>query len=205
MDELTAQEEIAFIKKVMQDSRKVILADGIEFIYWGIIVTICLLYTFFTYYTLNFNAKDPGRSVFMFWFIFMFIGGIGSSIFLKKRYKSERIKSLAGTILGKIWLANGIGMMLVAFIGGSFGAIHGVFISPLMCSFLGSSYFISGFIYGKKWISNLAFLWWLGAVIMFIFPGLYTVLMMAMMMILLQITPGIILYRNSKKEFAATE
>ena len=204
MDELTAQEEIAFIKKVMQDSRKTILADGIEFIYWGVIVTICLLFTYFSYCAFNYHSTNPSKRVFIFWIIFMFIGGVGSSIFLKKRYKSVRIKSLAGNILGKIWSANGISMIVTAFVGSLSGAFHGQYISPLMSCFLGSSYYISGFIYGKKWISNLAFLWWLGAIIMFVFPGLYTVLMMAMMMIFLQITPGIVLYRNSKKEFAKT-
>jgi len=202
MDELTAQEEIAFIKKVMQDSRKVILTDGIEFIYWGVIVTICLL---FTYFTAEQHMTGPINMVSIFWTIFMLIGGLGSAVFLKRRYKSAEAKSLAAIVLGKIWLANGIGMILAGFVGGFSGAIHGVFISPLMSCFLGGSYFISGFIYGKKWISYLALLWWLGAVIMFIFPGLYVVLMMAIMMILFQIVPGITLYRESRKEFAAVE
>ena len=205
MDELTVQEEIAFIKKVMQDSRRVILADGLEFIYWGLIVTICLLYTFFSYCTVDYHKSDPSHNVFLFWVIFMIIGGVGSSIFLKKRYKTIQVKSLAGTILGKIWFANGIGMLLTAFVGSFSGAVHGVYISPLMSSFLGGSYFVSGFIYGKKWISNLAYLWWLGAIIMFIFPNLYTVLLMAIMMLLFQVTPGIILYRQSKLEFSKTE
>jgi hypothetical protein len=202
MDELTAQEEIAFIKKVMQDSRKVIYTDGIEFIYWGVIVTICLI---FTYFTAGYHITNPINIVSMFWLIFMLLGGAGSSIFIKKKYRHARVKSLAGNILGKIWLANGTGMILTAFVGSFSGAIRGVFISPLMCCFLGCSYFISGFIYGKKWISYLAFLWWFGAIIMFIFPGLYVLLLTAAMMILFQITPGVILYKNSKQEFAKTE
>jgi hypothetical protein len=202
MDELTAQEEIAFIKKVMQDSRKAILTDGIEFIYWGVIVTICLI---FTYFTAGHHVNGPINMVSIFWAISMLIGGLGSAVFLKRRYKSAEVKSLAAIVLGKIWFANGIGMILAGFVGGFSGAIHGVFISPLMSCFLGGSYFISGFIYGKKWISYLALLWWIGAVIMFIFPGLYVVLMMAIMIILFQIIPGIILYRDSKKEFATAE
>jgi len=202
MDEMTTQEEIAFIKKVMQDSRKIIYTDGKEFIYWGVIVTICLVHT---YVAAVFHDSNPMLRIALFWSIMILLGWIGNYFIIRKRYKSSNIRSLAGNILGKIWLANGIGMMLVGFIGGFSGAIHGVFISPLMSSFLGGSYFISGAIYGKKMISYLAFLWWLGAIIMFIFPGVYSILMMAMMMILFQIVPGIILYRNSKLEFSKTE
>ncbi|MGD1005927.1 MAG: hypothetical protein ABR980_01690 [Ignavibacteriaceae bacterium] len=202
MDELTAQEEIAFIKKVMQDSRKLVYADGKEFIYWGIIITVCLIYT---YFTAGYHVTGSVNVVPLVWLFFIVLGGIGSAFFIKKRYKTARIKSLAGQVLEKIWLGNGIGMIMVAFVGGFSGAIHGVYISPLMSSFLGGSYYISGFIYGKKWVSYLAVFWWLGAAIMFIFPGLYVCLLMAAMIILLQIIPGIILYRDSKQEIAKSK
>ncbi|MGA7723598.1 MAG: hypothetical protein WCA84_20700 [Ignavibacteriaceae bacterium] len=202
MDELSAQEELAFIKKVIQDSRKVIYADGKEFIYWGIIITICLI---FTYFTALYPVKGPINIVSVFWFLIVCLAALGSTFFIKKKYKSSKTKSLVGQVLEKIWFANGIGMMLVAFVGGFSGAIQGIYISPLMSSFLGGSYFISGYIYGKKWVSFLAFIWWIGAAIMFIFPGLYVCLMMAAMMILLQIIPGIILYVDSKQVIATIE
>ena len=196
MNEFTAQQEIAFIKKVMQDSRKVVYADGKEFIYWGIIVVICLLFTYFSVY---FKAE---RYIFYFWLILMALGFIGNSLFFGKRYKKSKVRSLAGNLLGLIWGANGAAMLIVGFIGGFSGAINGVFISPLMCIFLGVSYLLSGYIYGKKWVSYLTAFWWAGAIAMFFFPGLYTVLLMAGMMVVLQIIPGIILYKDSKIEFA---
>ena len=199
MDELTAQQEIAFIKKVMQDSRKVVYSDGIEFIYWGVIVSICLIYTYFSVY---FRGE---RYIFYVWLILMLLGYAGNALFLRKRYKRLKVKSLAGNMLGLIWGATGGAMLLVGFVGGFSGAIRGVFISPLMCSFLGPAYLLSGYIYGKKWVSYLSVFWWAGAIVMFIWPGLYTVLMMACMMIVLQIMPGIILYKDSKLEFAETK
>lgn len=133
MDELSAQEELAFIKKVIQDSRKVIYADGKEFIYWGIIITICLI---FTYFTALYPVKGPINIVSVFWFLIVCLAALGSTFFIKKKYKSSKTKSLVGQVLEKIWFANGIGMMLVAFVGGFSGAIQGIYISPLMSSFL---------------------------------------------------------------------
>ncbi len=196
MDEMTAQQEIDFIKKIMQDSRKVVYSDGIEFIYWGVIVVICLLFTYFAVYL---RAE---KYISYFWPALMFLGILGNTFYLSKRYKKIKIKSLAGNMLGLIWSSIGGAMFLVGFIGSYSGAINGVFISPLMCSFLGPAYLLSGFIYGKKWVSYLTIFWWTGAIIMFIWPGLYTLLLMSGMMIMLQIIPGIILYRDSKLEFA---
>lgn len=198
MDEITAQQEIAFIKKIMQDSRKVVYSDGIEFIYWGIIVVICLCYTYFSIFL------GGTKYIFYVWLALIFLGYAGNAVFLKRRYKKIKASSIAGNLLGLIWAASGIAMTLVGFIGGFSGAIKGVFISPLMCSFLGIAYFLSGYIYGKKWITSLAFFWWAGAVVMFLVPGAYSLLLMAAMMIILQIVPGIILYKDSKLEFTKT-
>jgi hypothetical protein len=51
-------------------------------------------------------------------------------------------------------------------------------------------------VYDVKWIRNLAFGWWGGAIIMFIFPGLYHLLLMAWMMIAFQTIPGYIIHKN---------
>ena len=39
---------------------------------------------------------------------------------------------------------------------------------------LGIAYFLQGIMTGKNWVKNLAFGWWIGPIIMFIFPGFYS-------------------------------
>jgi 4-hydroxybenzoate polyprenyltransferase len=199
MDEITAQQEIAFIKKIMQDSRRIVYSDGMEFIYWGSIVVICLLFTYFSVY---WNTE---RYIFYFWTAFLLLGFLGNTFFLQKRYKKLKVKSFAGNILSVIWVAAGTAMLIVGFVGPLSNAYDGVFISPLISTILGTAYLLTGYIYGKKWVSYLSAFWWAGAIVMFIWPGLYTILLMAGMMILLQIIPGIILYKDSEREFAQTE
>jgi hypothetical protein len=206
MNEMTPEQEIAFIKKVMQDSRKIFFMGGSEFIFWGIIIVICLIYTYFSYYHFDFHSADPSLRVETVWGIFVTIGILGNIFIFKKKRSGPKVSSFAGKLIGITWLAVGIAMMLVGFVGSFIsGAIHGVFISPLMCSFLGASYMLTGVIAGKKWLSYLSIGWWTGAIIMFFYPGLQAVLIMAVMMILFQILPGIILQIEFKHEFAKTE
>ncbi len=66
MDQTIAQEELAFIRKVMADSRTIIVDDGKPGIVWGIIVTFGMLATYTDAVTdFHFNAAWLwiGRSV----------------------------------------------------------------------------------------------------------------------------------------------
>ena len=85
MDEITAQQEIAFIKKVMQDSRKIIYTGGSEFIFWGIIIVICLLHTYFSYYNVDFHSANPALRVEVVWVVFVLIGILGNIFIFKKK------------------------------------------------------------------------------------------------------------------------
>ena len=96
-------------------------------------------------------------------------------------------------------------MTLFGFIAPLSGAVNGVFISPMISVVLGIAYFVSGFLYDSKWISFLSFGWWGGAIIMFFYPGMQVFLVMSLMLILLQIVPGIILYIKFRKEYAVAE
>jgi hypothetical protein len=71
----------------------------------------------------------------------------------------------------------------------------------MMAVILGVSYFVTGVIYGQRWISYLSIGWWLGAVITFIWSGMNSLLVFAFMMVVLQILPGIVFYKKFKKEF----
>jgi hypothetical protein len=101
--------------------------------------------------------------------------------------------------MGAVWISAGISMTILGFVGPFSAAYHGVYVSPILSAILGIAFFISGFLYDKKWVTYLSAGWWTGAIIMFIYPYLYTLLLMSCMMIAFQIIPGIIMYRDSKK------
>ena len=196
MNEKTALEELVFIKKIIQDSRRKVIENGMGFIIWGILVLLGLLSTY--YMIVN---KIP-QNVPWNWIILIGVGWLYTFFEVRKVKKKKLPSSFAEKIISALWFSSGISMTLFGFIAPLSGAVNGVFISPMISVVLGIAYFVSGFLYDYKWISLLAFGWWAGAIIMFFYPGMQVFLIMSLMLILLQIVPGIILYIKFRKEFA---
>ncbi len=196
METNSALEELSFIKKVIEDSKKILIIDGKDFIIWGIIAALGLLTTYVAIIIKKYFLIDWS------WFILIGIGWLYAFFSNFKKAKARKTRTFAGKIMGAIWFSMGIAATILGFIGGGSGAIQGVFISPSICTVVGVAYFLTGIVYGSKWITGLSIGWWLGAIYMFLFPGLYSLLMMTGMMLVFQIIPGIILYRKYSIEFS---
>ena len=199
MKEIDAQQELAFIKKVMEDSRQIIIDDGKGFIFWGILIAFGLFITYLA------NAGKWEFSLGWFWLALIAIGWIVTFIIQIRAEKKKSTKTFAGKIMGALWIGCGVAMTIIGFIGSITDAYSGVFINPLIAVVLGIGYLVSGVLQGKTWVSLLAIGWWAGAILMFYLHNLETLLIMVGMMIVLQTIPGIIIYRESKKELTVVE
>jgi len=197
MDEKAAVEELAFIKNIIKDSRNSFALNGKPYIFWGILIVVGLFLQYSS------DILDF-RYMFFVWLLLIGIGWAYAYFESRKHKQKSKTTSLAGKILGSVWLACGISMTIIGFLGTISGAIKGVYVSPVLSLVLAIAYFITGVLYDYKWQRNLSFGWWLGAIFMFFFPGKYSTLIMAFMMIVLQIIPGIILL-NKVKAIKTTE
>ena len=199
MTELNAHQELAFIKKVMEDSRRIICDDGKSFVFWGILISFGMLVTY---------IKIVGNwsiNLGWFWPALIAIGWIGTVAVELITKKKRSPRTFAAKILGSVWFGCGIAMTILGFVGTMTNAYDGVFISPILSVVLGIGYLITGVIHGKKWVSLISIGWWFGALLMFYLQNLETLLIMTGMMIFLQTIPGIILYKESKRELATVE
>ena len=194
METKQAELEITLIKKIMQDSRKIIAFNGVDYIIWGILVLLGLIGTYASI------IIREGIYIIWVWIILMGIGWIYSLSVHYIGSKKVRTWTLAGKLLGGIWLSCGIAMFIIGFVATYAGAIKGWAIAPTISVILGIAYFASGIIYGHPWVKYLYLGWWGGAVVMFLYPGRHTLLIFAAMMILFQIIPGILFYIKWKKE-----
>ncbi len=197
MKQNNPQQELAFIKQVMEDSRRIVVEDGHGFIFWGILIVFGLVVT---YSSIQLNWSHNLR---WFWPGLIALGWVYSIVSGITKEKKKRVKTFAGRVMDVVWISTGISATILGFLGPYTGAYSSIYINPLICVVLGISYAVTGVLLGKKWISALSFGWWAGSVIMFIFPGLYTLLFMSFLMVVLQIVPGIYFYRKSKLELAA--
>ncbi len=190
MNKNTAQEDLAFIKKIVEDSRKNVGARGDHLLVWGILVSIALVVTWANHYY-EWNASE-----WLHWILVIGGGWLFEIIYGRMVERKKPVRTYAEKVDGFLWLSIGITMTLLGFLGIGTQAIHPHYISPVFSTILAIGYFSSGIIYDVKWIRNLAFGWWGGAIIMFIFPGLYHLLLMAGMMIAFQVIPGYIIQKT---------
>jgi len=195
MEKTQAESEIALIKKIMDDSRRIVCEDGKDYIIWGVLVLIGLIGTYLSIVWRVYNFIG------WIWIVTMGSGWIFAITTHWKRDSKEKVKTFAGKVLTVLWISSGIAMSLIGFVAAASKAIGPWSISPLISIVLGVAYAVSGMIYGNKWIRSLAAGWWAGAVAMFIWTGSHSLLIFGLMMVLFQIAPGIVLYLRWKKEF----
>lgn len=195
METNQAISELSVIRKIMEDSRKLNVDNGIHYIFWGVLVTLALLINYFMLLT-----KTAVSYIGFVWLVLMLLGVIIDVIIGKRQYQKSKVDTFAGKLLASLWLASGISMFVFGFIGTITKAYNPVFICPIISTSLGISYFTSGAIQRINWLRNISMGWWIGGIFLFIFPSIHTLLIFALMLIFFQIIPGIILNKKSRQE-----
>jgi len=195
MNSTEPMDELLFIKKIMSDSSRILVEDGSSLIFWGILIVIGQLSTYAVVTFHMFYEFFPWL-----WPVLVFFGFVYSFIYEYKKCKKQKVNTFAGKILGALWFSVGITALILGFVPALTGAItHSAFINPLISTVLGIAYFVSGQLYGKKWVTLLAIGWWLGSIFMFVFPYNSSLLVMSAMMICLQLIPGFYLRSQYNK------
>lgn len=194
METTHAESELSLIRKIMDDSRKINTDNGIHYIFWGIVVTVALVINYVLLLTRSYM-----NYIGLMWLVLMISAAVIDGLIGRKQEKRSKVSTFAGRTLGSLWLASGVAMFMFGFVGTMTKAYDPVFISPIISTTLGISYFTSGTIQQIGWLRNTAIGWWAGAVVMFVFPGVHTLLIFAVMLICLQIIPGVLLYKKSKE------
>jgi hypothetical protein len=195
-----AETELAVIKKIMEDSRQTVLYNGVHFIFWGILVSTCLIVNYILLVTNTLVDK-----IGLLWMIMMPLGAVVDVMIGRQLERKQTATTFAARLLGALWTASGIAMFMFGFLGPMSGAYNAIFICPVISVMLGVSYFTSGSIQQLTWLRNLAFGWWAGAAVMFLFPSRHTLLIFALMMIGMQVLPGILINKHYKKNLPVQE
>lgn len=196
MDEKKALEEIQFIRKIIDESKSSIVYNGLDYIFWGVIIIVGMLSTYL------FHINKVYFNYFWIWVIIIPIGWI-FSITNKIRNQKKFPSTFTGKLLGSLWASAGISMTVIGFIGVIAGSIKAMSISPIACAIMGSAYYTTGKVAGVKWLGWLSIGWWLGSVLLFYVATVESFLIMSILMFFFQTIPGFIMYKKYKKEKAA--
>jgi hypothetical protein len=190
-----AEMELSFIKKVMEDSKRVTVDNGMGFIIWGFLGVAGIIATYADHYL------KMGLGSLYIW-IAVFAIGIFYVIFsVYREGKRERVKTLAGNLLGSVWISCLLvsGFMLVIPL--LVDKMPSQVILSIILFIIGIGYYVSNSILDYKWIKYNAYIWWLTGFINLVlkFPHSQMVYL-GILLIFFQIVPGMVIYKKWKKE-----
>jgi len=198
MNKNHAQEELAFIRKVMQDSQKVLTDSGKMYIFWSGCVVLGLAIKFFT------QALDIYFHNAWLWIPIIIIGWLIS--FLRRTHHSNtQVKTFAQRVIYAVWTAWGVAILTLTLLAFFLHAIQAWAVPAIIAILLGSAHFISGVVTNQAIIRYSGFAWWSGGIAIFIWPGEYAVFLLGVMIIVFQMIPGILLYRKWKREMKMSD
>ncbi len=193
MDRENAIEEIALIRRVIDESRKFAFDNGKYYLLWGVLITIAIFVQYAAILTSNGSIST------WIWVVTIGFGWLVSIVMGMRGPSRVSGWPVGAKLVALIWASSGVSMTIIGFVGPFTGALHPWAICPALATVMGGAYAISSLVYRLKWVTMVGIAWWVGALVMFAVKGLVTLPIFGSMMILFQIIPGLVFYRNSKK------
>lgn len=192
------EEEIALVRRLMQDSQGLMERSGDHFVAWGALVSAALLLT----YTAVWLEWRP-ITIPMTWIVAIALGWAYSTWSRHRAGVRASATTFGGRMLTAIWVGVGVSLTLIGLLGAVSGAVPRGSIPGLMASLLGTGYFVSSYVYRMNWVRWLALAWWGGAALMLLWQGTHTLLLLMAMTIAFEVVPGIVLLRREIRSVPA--
>lgn len=194
MEEHNIREDIQYLRKMMENNRRMLVDNGISYISSGIFVAVGVPISIYLGY------KDMIEYTPYLWIGLMIILIIANLILGKK--KSKQPKNFGSDVFNATWKACGIPAAIISF---------GFFLSDSFTTYpffmaisaiLGIGYYLTGVINKLPFMKILAYCWW-AVLIMAIWwnkigEEYQFSLIFAIMVLLLEVIPGIIIYKKWK-------
>lgn len=186
------EDDIAYIRELMVDTRRAACMSGGYFIVWGVAVGLALLITW-----LQLTDVIPYKPLIT--WTTCFLAGILGNIYFMRQDAQEPVQAPAGRLIGMVWLALGATQLIFFYASLGAHALPGEHMPAIFSSLIGTGVFMTGVLAGLPWLRNLAVGWWAGSLAMFIWPGTHVSLLMALMLFILYVIPGLVLIRMKRE------
>ncbi len=190
--ELTPGEDLALIRRLMEDTHGVVAEASAHFVVWGSLVTAALLVT----WSAGRGAADIDLG--WMWAIAITLGWVFSIAYGSWRETRRGITTLSGRVLAGIWVGQGIALTLLSFLGLATGVLEAGSVNGVFAAVFGAACFATGFLGRLTWLRWAAVAWWAGAAAMLLRPGLHTYPLTAGLLLALVVVPGASLALRSR-------
>lgn len=185
MEERSAQEDLAMIRRLMEQGRATVAAGAPHYVIWGLLLTAALVAQW---------AAATGRlglASDWIWGVALGAGWLGSMVAGYRSSREARVRSAGGRTLAGIWAGTGVMLTLVAVAGLGTGAVSGHAMLGITAAALGTATFATSFVQGSGAVRAAAVLWWIGAAVLFVWQDPAALLVEAGLMAALVLAPGL--------------
>ena len=187
-----AQQDLEFIRQIMDESRTFATISGNHFIVWGFAMGLGTLGMWL--FTQQYLVVAP-------WVVWAVCVGVGwaATLWLRQRQQRTALQLHPSAVLvGQIWMSLGFTMTLMFFIGAGSGVLRGAAIPGIAAAIQGAGFFLNGSIARINWLRNLGFVWWAAACVLLMWSGSFVYLLFTALMWSLYVIPGILLNRLAR-------
>ena len=184
------EEQIKIIQDMLDKTRRNFADNGTYFIMWGwLVLSACVG----QYILVYFGQVDI---IGILWVTIMIGGGIVSTIMGIRQGRKKGVVTHADQTIGTLWMACGLSMTLIAFIGVPIGLIPMQALNPIIMVNIWIGVLVTGRIIEWKPLQWSALLWLAGAFICMMIQWHYHSLVMAILIIPGYIIPGYVLRKK---------
>ncbi len=193
------QNDVAYIRNMIENNRRALVDNGVTYISIGVYVVIGVIIS----YILGLNNLMEFLSPL--WLTLMTILIVFNFIYHKKSGAKRGRKTFASETFNAVWMSCGIPIATLSIL---YFVVSGIPIEVLfvmISAVLGVGYFLTGQINDLPFMKVLAFCWWLGSVIALLWKHIgdeaQLSLFFAGLIFLLEVIPGIVIYRKWKRVY----
>ncbi len=181
------QSDLAYIRQMMEQTRRYTAMRGNFLIAWGALLTIGFVATILV---VSQQVRLPINTI---WIVLVAVGWVYCVWYGRWTGRLEPTRSYTTRLTTSLWIACGAAMTTAFFVGPWSAAFRYTAVGGLMALFLGIAVFMTGMLGAMNWFRNLAFAWWLGAIAMFIWHGQASLWISAGLSLALLLVPGVVL------------
>lgn len=191
MNRERAERDLATIRRLMEESRNQISGTGRHWVVWGVASVLGLLGTW---------AAVAGRvGVRPLWIWSGLLAGAWfASLWMGRRGSGGGVRNEITRLVHAIWIGLGISFTILGVGGMLSPLVDSRALPGLFAAAMGAGIFATGAVAGLAWLRWVAVVWWGGGVLLLALPGAHTLPLMAGMLVVLQILPGVILERRAE-------
>lgn len=199
IDPQRAQQDLALIRQLMDDSRREVVDRGKHFIIWGTVPAVGALLTYA--YANGAAVPDPT----LVWGALLILGWLASFVVGWRDSRRARVSTTARRLLSGLWVSAAVSLTLLG-LAGMFGpALDGRALPGVLSAVIAAPVLVTMLLTGERWLGLVAVGWWVGGALMLFAPGRYSLLVLAVMSLVLLAVPGIILNAKARQHRPASE